>query len=136
MTSENRKHRRFLTTLPVRFNLNPDHHVVPTIRKMGVGGTVRNISTEGLLIDSRLDLLDICQIFPEAMDDNSDFQLELQLTDSRERRLLIRGVVKWYHLSEPERQIRHFQAGLYLQDAESRAIAKSLVESIAAEAMN
>jgi hypothetical protein len=136
MSSENRKYRRFLTTLPVRFNLNPDHHVVPAIRKMGVGGTVRNISTEGLLIDSRLDLLDICQIFPEAMDDNSDFQLELQLTDSRERRLLIRGVVKWYHLSEPDSKIRHFQAGLYLKDPESRAIAQSLVESITAEALN
>jgi len=126
---EKRKYQRVETIIPIRFNLNPDHHFVPGIRKMGVGGTVRNISSEGLLIDSRLDLLDVCQIFPEAMEDDSAFELELVLTDSRERRLLIRGVVRWYRLSEPQGNIRHFRAGLYLKDAESRSIAKSIIGS-------
>jgi len=136
MGVDHRKYPRLDTALSIRFNLNPDHHFVPRIRKMGVGGTVHNISSEGLLIDSQLDLLDVCQIFPEAMDDDSAFELELQLTDSRERRVLIRGAVRWYRLSEPERKIRHFQAGLYLKDAESRAIVRSFVESVVAPVMS
>lgn len=131
MDGEKRKHPRFGTTFPIRFNLNPDHHVVPGIRKMGVGGTVRNVSCEGLLINSRLDLLDVCQIFPEAMEDGAAFELEVVFTDPKEkRRVLIRGGVRWYHLSEPEGNIRQFQAGLYLRDLESQAIAKSIVESM------
>lgn len=136
MDGEKRKHPRFAMTLPIRFNLNPDYHVVPGIRKMGVGGTVRNISSDGLLIDSRLDLLDVCQIFPEAMEDDAAFELEVVLTDPKERRVLIRGGVRWYHLREPEGNIRQFQAGLYLRDFESRVIAKSIVESITATAVN
>jgi len=136
MGVENRKHPRFETTLSIRFNLNPDHHFVPGIRKMGVGGTVRNVSPEGLSIDSRLDLLDVCQIFPEAIEDDSVFELEVEVTDFRKRKARIRGTVRWYRLSEPENNIRHFQAGLYLKDAESRAIARSIVESIAATAMS
>lgn len=126
---ERRRYPRVQKIIPVRFNLNPDHHFVPGIRKMGVGGTVRNISFEGLLIDSRLDLLDVCQIFPEAMEDDSDFELEIMLTDSRERRLLIRGMVRWYQLSDPEESVRHFRAGLHLKDAESQAFARTIVES-------
>ena len=97
---------------------------------MGVGGTVRNLSHEGLLIDSRLDLLDVCQIFPEAMEDDSTFELEVVLTDSRERRLLIKGAVIWYRLCEPEGSVHHFLAGLHLTDSESRAIARNLFESV------
>jgi len=131
MGPEQRKNPRFDMSLAMRFNLNPDHHFVPEIRKMGVGGTIRNISCEGIRIDSDLDLLDVCQIFPEAIDDGSTFELEIQLTDHRERRLLLRGEVKWYRVTEPERNIRHFQAGLCLRDAESRTIASDIVESIA-----
>lgn len=134
MGVENRKYPRIETALSIRFNLNPDHHFVPGIRKMGVGGTVRNISFEGLLIDSRLDLLDVCQIFPEAMEDDSAFELEVVLTDSRERRVLVKGAVRWYRVGGPEKKIRQFQAGLYLKDAESRAVARSIVESIIATA--
>jgi hypothetical protein len=130
LEGENRKSPRFGIALPVRFNLNPDYHFVPAIRKMGVGGTIRNISSEGLLIDSQLDLLDLCQIFYEAMEDDSDFQLEMQVRDPRNRSTRIRGTVRWYNLSEPERNMRHFQAGLHLWDTGSRAIARSIVESV------
>ena len=123
-------------SLAMRFNLNPDHHFVPEIRRMGVGGTIRNISCEGIRIDSELDLLDVCQIFPEAIEDGATFQLEVQLTDYRERRLLIRGAVKWYQIGEPERNIRHFRAGLCLRDAQSQAIASDIVESIASAVRN
>jgi hypothetical protein len=130
MDGERRKHPRLETTLPIRFNLNPDHHVVPGIRKMGVGGTLHNISLEGLRIGSRLDLLDVCQIFPEALDNKSAFELEVVLTDSKERRVLISGRVRWYRLSKPEGDIRQFSAGLFLRKAESRIIARNIVESI------
>jgi hypothetical protein len=134
MEKEQRKNSRLETSLAMRFNLNPDYHFVPGIRKMGVGGTIRNICSEGICIVSELDLLDVCQIFPEAIEDGATFQLEVQLTDYRERRLLIRGVVKWYQIREPERNVRHFQAGLYLRDGESRAIANNIVESLASAA--
>lgn len=136
MDGDRRRHCRVETSLPVRFNLNPDYHVVPGIRKMGVGGRVHNVSAEGLLIDSQLDLLDLCQIFPEALSDHSPFELEVTLTNSRERRALVRGTVRWYSLGEPERKIRRFKAGLYLKDAESRAIARSIVETIRGVAWN
>ncbi len=93
---------------------------------MGVGGTLRNVSYEGLLIDSRLDLVDVCQIFPEALEDRSSFELEVVLTDVKERRWLVRGTVIWYRVSQPEEGVRLFRAGLSLRDAESRAIARSV----------
>jgi hypothetical protein len=97
---------------------------------MGVGGTVRNVSYEGLLIVSRLDVLDLCQIFPEAIEDGSSFELEVTLTDKKDRKQLMRGAVRWFRLSEPERELRHFQAGLYLWDTESRSVARGIVASI------
>jgi len=130
MEKEQRKNVRLETSLAMRFNLNPDYHFVPGIRKMGVGGTIRNISCEGICIVSDLDLLDVCQIFPEDIEDGANFELEVQLTDHRERRLLIRGRVKWYKIGEPERNVRRFQAGLYLKDGESRVIAGNIVESL------
>jgi hypothetical protein len=129
METENRKHRRIETTLPMHFNLNPDYHYVSAIRKLGVAGTVRNVSIEGLRIDARMDLLDTCQIFFEAMEEESPFELEIVCSGFREERLLIRGSVKWYRLSEPDGKIRHFRAGLYLKDAGSRAIAKGIIVS-------
>ncbi len=77
-----------------------------------------------------MDLLDVCQIFSEEMDGDSAFHLEVVFTDHRDRRHLMRGAVRWYRLSESERDIQQFQGGLYLKDAESRTIAKSIVESI------
>ncbi len=136
MEVEKRKHPRFEAVWPIRFNLNPDYHYVPAIRKMGVGGTIRNISLEGLLIDARMDLLDVCQIFSEEKEGDSAFQLEVVLTDSREMRRFLRGVVRWYRVGEPERNIRHFQAGLFLMDPESRAIARNIVESITPTTLN
>lgn len=130
MEVENRKYPRFEAALPVQFNLSPDYHFVFGIRKIGVGGTIRNISHEGLLIDARMDLLDVCQIFSEEMEGDSTFQMELVFTDSRGKRHLIRGAVRWYRLSESESDIRHFQAGLFLMDAESRVIARNIVQSI------
>ncbi len=130
MEVENRKHPRLETTIPVRFNLNPDHHFVPGIRKMGVRGTVRNVSSDGLLIDSRLDLLDLCQIFSEAMEDESAFELEAALTDSKGRRVLIRGELRWHRLGEPKGDIWHFQGGLFLKDSESQGVARNIVESM------
>ena len=97
---------------------------------MGIGGTVRNVSDEGLLIVSRLDVLDVCQIFPEAIEEGSSFELEVTLTDKKDRRQLMRGAVRWYRLSEPEAELRHFQAGLYLWDTESRTVARGIVASI------
>lgn len=132
---DRRKHSRFETALPIRFNLNPDYHYVPAIRKLGVGGTIRNISWEGIAIHSRMDLLDVCQIFCEEMEGNAGFQLEVSFTDPRKMTHWIKGEVRWYRLSEPDGSIRHFQAGLYLKDAESRAVARSVIESISAKAM-
>ena len=43
-TEENRRrHSRFETTIPIHFNLNPDYHHVPQIRKLGVGGHLRRL---------------------------------------------------------------------------------------------
>ena len=130
---ENRKYPRIETALPIHFNLNPDYHYVPSIRKLGVAGTVRNISFEGLGIDSRMDLLDVCQIFSEEMEDDSTFQLEVFRTDPMKGTRLMRGAVRWYRVSEPDRDIRRLEAGLHLKDAESRALAKELVESARAK---
>jgi hypothetical protein len=129
---ERRKHSRLRTRIPIRFNLNPDYHHVPEMRKMGVGGTLRNVSYEGALIDSRLDLIDVCQIFPEDIEDDSPFELELALTDSREKTWLIRGKVRWYRVSELAQNTRHFQAGIVIKDQQSRAIAKGIIKSVMA----
>lgn len=136
MDGERRKRPRFEIALPIRFNLNPDYHVVPGIRKMGVGGTVHNISFQGLQIDSRMDLRDVCQIFPEALNSKSAFELEVVLNDPRERRVLIRGRVRWYRLSKPVGDLRQFSAGLFLREPESRAIAREIVGSIRARGLN
>jgi hypothetical protein len=101
---------------------------------MGVGGTVHNVSPEGLRIDSRLDLLDLIQIFPEARDDDATFELEATLPTAKEDRTVIRGTVIWYRLSEPEKKVRQFRMGLHLKDADSRALIESIVESIRAAA--
>jgi hypothetical protein len=129
MNKENRKHRRIETGLSMRFNLNPDYHYVPAIRKLGVAGTVRNVSIEGFKIDARMDTLDTCQIFPEAMEEDSPFELEVVLSGFREEKMLVRGSVKWYSLSEPEAGLRQFEAGLHLKDPGSRAIARGIIVS-------
>ena len=136
MKQDNRKHPRNATAFPIRFNLNPDYHYVPTIKKLGVGGTIHNISWEGIRIDSQMDLLDVCQIFSEELDDDSAFRLEVLVTDHRKRTQYIKGEVRWYRVSEPERNIRHFQAGLYLKDVESQSVTKSMVRSMNSRAMN
>lgn len=132
--AESREDPRFETAIPIRFNLNPDHHFVFGIRNLGVGGTIRNISLRGLGIDSRMDVLDVCQVFPEEMEEDSPFELEVVLWDSRGARLLIRGQVRWYRLNEPDGDIRHFQAGLYLNDQESVSIAEGIIESVTGSA--
>jgi hypothetical protein len=131
MEEENREYYRYETSFPIHFNLNPDHHYVPAIRKMGVAGTIRNISLQGLGIDSQMDLLDLCQIFSEAIEDGSPFELEIQFWDSSGRRVLLKGSVRWHQVSEPKNDIRHFKAGLLLKDAETLTAARGLVESIA-----
>lgn len=87
------------------------------------------------MLDSRLDLLDVCQIFSEAMEDDSPFELEV-VADFRRRRLIIRGSVRWYQVSEPQGDIRHFQAGLHLKEYESRTVAGNIVEFITGIAMD
>lgn len=129
MSEEKRIYHRFETHIPILFTLYPSRHSIPTLRKTGVRGTARNISLEGLMIQSRFDLLDVLEIFPEEMDDDSPFELEVVMPDFKGKRLLIRGSVRWYRLSEPDGDIRHFQAGLYLKDDESRAVARSIAES-------
>ena len=76
-----------------------------------------------------MDVLDVCQVFPEEMGEDSPFELEVVLWGSRGTRLLIRGQVRWYRLSEPDGDIRHLQAGLYLNDQESVSIAKRIIEA-------
>ena len=130
MTDKNRKHPRFGISLPIRFNLNPDYHHVPSIRKMGVGGTVRSISVDGLMIDSKLDLLDVCQIFSEATEDQSVFEFEMEVVDTKRRPVRLKGRVRWYKLSEGDGKIRHFRAGIHIRDAESRAVTRGIVKAI------
>ena len=130
MQEGRRRHRRFKTHIPVRFNLNPDYHYVSGIRKLGVGGTVCNISHEGIRIESQMDLQDVCQVFSEAIEEGSPFELEVTFRDVRGIRALLRGSVRWYRVSEPEGEIRHLQAGLYLHDKESVSIAKGIIESV------
>ena len=126
MEAERRKHPRVETTLPIHFNLNPDYHYVPTIRKLGVAGTIRNMSREGLGLYSRMDLLDVCQIFTEAIEGDSIFALEVSFMDSKGEKALLKGEVRWYQVSESEGDIRQFQAGLHLKDVESQAVLKSM----------
>jgi hypothetical protein len=129
MGAENRKHDRVVTAIPVRFNLNPRHHIVPEIRKMGVAGAVNDISPEGLGIDAEMNLLDLCQIFPETIDEGSPFALELLMTDPEKGKVIIRGEVSWYRVDQPESDRLHFQAGLHLENQESRTFARRLSES-------
>jgi hypothetical protein len=126
MIRERRKHPRLDIDIPVFFNLDPDHHYVPTIRKSGVAGKVQNISPEGLMIDARMDLLDICQIFPEDTEEGAAFVLDVFFADSRGEKSVIKAEVRWYELGEPADQIREFRAGLYLRDAESRATLRNM----------
>ncbi len=128
--AENRKHPRFKTRIPIRFNLNPDYHLVPEIKKIGVGGIAGNISREAVMIDSRMDLLDVCQIFHEAIEDDSALEIEVFITEPSGRMEVMRGSMRWCELSNPESNIRHFQAGLHLNEAESRAVATLIVESL------
>ena len=97
MEPDKRKHPRSQADIVVRFNLNPDYHYVPAIRKLGVGATVRDISVQGLRIDSQIDLLDVCQIFSEAIEDNSVFALEVFFVNSEGTKTLIRGEVRWIY---------------------------------------
>jgi hypothetical protein len=127
---ENRKHPRFEAVIPIRFNLNPDHHYVPRIRNHGIAGALQNISHQGIMIDSRMDLLDLFQIFHEEMEGNSCFELEVVVPDFAGKRLLVRGATRWYRLGEPKGEIRQFQAGLYLKDTESQVIARGILESL------
>ena len=127
---ENRKYPRFETALAIHFNLNPDYHYVSQIKKLGVPGHLRDVSLEGIGIDSQMDLHDVCQIFSEAIEEDSPFELEVILWDPRGRRALLRGAVKWYEVDEPENDIRQFKAGLYLKDDESRTATRSIIASI------
>jgi hypothetical protein len=136
MDTERRRHPRRKAAYPVRFNLNPDHHFMQGLRTMGVGGKIRNVSQGGMMIDSRLDVLDLCQIFPEELEEDSPFELELSLSDSRGRRTLFRGTVKWYRLDEPDGQgLRHFQAGLRLRGENAYAVAETVLGSVSQQAV-
>ncbi len=130
MGVENRKHPRLRAAIPIRFNLDPDYHFVPRIKKAGVVGVVRNISSEGLGIDSEMDLLDVCQIFHESIEDDSVFGVKLVFTDPEGREIRIRGQVSWYQMSETKNDLQHFRAGLHLKDTKSHTLAMRIVESI------
>jgi hypothetical protein len=130
MGHEKRRHSRFKVAIPVRFNLDPKHHLVPRIRKTGVRGTLRDLSPEGFRIESGMDLLDVCQIFPEAIGDDSVFGLELEFSDSQYGRIPTRGEVRWYRVGELRGNLRDFQAGLRLMDIDSRLVARRMVETI------
>jgi hypothetical protein len=97
---------------------------------MGVAGTIRNISLQGLGIDSQMDLLDVCQILSEAIEDGSPFELEVQFWDSRGKKVLLKGSVRWHQVSEQKNDIRHFEAGLLLKDNESLSATRGIIESI------
>jgi len=126
---DKRKHPRFEAALPVHFNLDPNYHYVPSIKRFGVGGRLRNVSREGIRIDSQMDLQDVCQIFSEAIEEDSPFELEVFFWDSWGRSALVRGSVRWYEITEPENDTREFKAGLYLKDDESRTATQRIVHS-------
>jgi len=130
MVHENRRNPRFKAAFPVRFNLDPKHHFVPRIRKTGIGGTVRDVSSEGLRIESEMDMLDVCQIFHEAIEDDSVFGLELVVSDSEHGKTPVKGEVRWYRVGDPQNDLRGFRAGLHLKDANSRAAVRTMIESI------
>ena len=69
------------------------------------------------------------------MEEDSPFELEVVFWSSRGTRFLIRGSVRWYRLSEPDGNARHFQAGLCLKDNESIDATKGIDESVAGTAM-
>jgi hypothetical protein len=126
MEQERRKHPRLEISIPISFNLDPDYHYVPALRKRGVVGRARNISPEGLGIDARMDLLDLFQIFPEDTGERAAFLLDVFFPDTKGSESMIKAEVKWYQLSDPEDQVWQFRAGLYLSDAESRAVVKNV----------
>jgi hypothetical protein len=130
MGHEKRRNPRFIAAFPVRFNLDPKHHFVPRIRKTGIGGTVRDVSSEGLRIESEMDMLDVCQIFHEAIEDDSVFGLELVVSDSEHGKTPVRGEVRWYRVGDPQNDVRDFRAGLHLKDAKSRSAVRTMIESI------
>ncbi len=136
MRNDKRKHSRFETVVPIRFNLNPDHHFVPNIKSTWVGGTVKNISSEGLLIYARMDLFDVSQIFSESFEDRASVELGVFLTAPCGRPELVRGSVRWYRVSHLEGDVRKLQAGLYLRDVQSRAIANRIIDRIKAMPMS
>jgi hypothetical protein len=82
-----------------------------------------------------MDLLDLCQVFPEAIEDGSPFELEVVLTDSRQKRLLIRASVMWYQLGESENGIRYLRVGLQLKNDESLPAACSHIKPITGVAL-
>jgi hypothetical protein len=126
MERERRRHRRVRTKVPVHFDLDPDYHYVPSIKKFGIVGTVQNVSAEGLGIDARMDLLDVCQIFPEELVEGAAFVLDVFFVDSRGRRVIIKAEVRWYKVGHPGNGIRAFEAGLYLRDGESKVALKAM----------
>lgn len=127
---EDRRHARFETSIPIRFNLNPTYHLVPGIRMMGVGGTIRKISIQDVIIESRLNLLNVCQIFPEQMEDDCPFELEVVLTNFKGGMIAYQGVGGLVSIEPTTRGIRHFQAGFRLKDDENRTAARPTLESI------
>jgi hypothetical protein len=127
---DSRRDVRFNLDLPVRFNLNPDYHYVQSIRKMGVVGRTRNISRSGLSIDSQLDLGDVFQIFPEAIEKESPFEMELEIMGSTKKNTRIKGAVRWYRLEERSGHLFYFEAGIYLTDSDSQKIAQNIVRSL------
>jgi hypothetical protein len=136
MSIERRKQARYETAYTTQFNLNPDYHFIQTIRRMGVAGTIRNVSSGGIMIDSRLDVLDVCHIFAEELEEDSPFELELSLSDSRGRRTLLRGTVKWYQVSEPDSQgLRLFRAGLHLRAENISSVTETVLGSASQRAV-
>lgn len=128
--AEDRTYAQFEPRVPVQFNLNPTYHSVPAIRRMGVGGTIRKISPEDLVIESSLDLRDVCQIFSEEVEDDCHFELELILTNFKGGTIAYQGVGGLVSIERTTRGIRHFQAGFRLKDDENRTAARPILESI------
>jgi hypothetical protein len=126
---DKRKDPRFETALPINFNLIPDYRYPYSIVKFGVKGKLRNVSLEGIGIESHMDLEDVCQIFPEAIEEDSPFELEVFLWDSKGKCSLMRGSVRWYEVGEPDSGIRQFKAGLYLRNDKGRSVTESIIES-------
>jgi hypothetical protein len=130
MGHDKRRHSRFKVAIPVRFNLDPKHHLVPRIRKTGVRGILRDLSPEGFRIESGMDLLDVCHIFPEAIGDDSVFGLEVEFSDSQYGRIPTRGEVRWYRVGKLRGNLRDFQASVRPKDIDSRLAVSRMAETI------